>query len=183
MAAPFNIMPVGRSFRLFRTLSGPPVPAEIDLAYPTREEAENAAGGHAGQPATASEAPPQPRKEIGAIEVTLADRRDTPAARPIFVATGAYMPVSPETAAAMETDKLRNIDRALRRRRILQHAERVGTLAPDAFQAMLDTMGIGRNTACQALEISADRLRRMLAGKVPIPRHIGLACAELKRSK
>jgi hypothetical protein len=48
----------------------------------------------------------------------------------------------------------------------------------EAFRA---AMAWNRRTLGRELGISQDRLRRLLDGAVPIPRHIALACAALKR--
>lgn len=52
-------------------------------------------------------------------------------------------------------------------------------MTPDELQAFRERMKWNRQRLGQELDISQDRLRRMLEGKVKIPRHIALACTAL----
>ena len=47
---------------------------------------------------------------------------------------------------------------------------------PTDLQEWIEACGFSRNEAARQLDISINRLRRMLDGEVRIPRHIALAC-------
>ena len=52
-------------------------------------------------------------------------------------------------------------------------------MTPTDLQRFVDERHWTRKEFGAALGISQDRLRRMLAGEAPIPRHMALACAAL----
>jgi len=52
-------------------------------------------------------------------------------------------------------------------------------MTPADLQRFIDERHWTRKEFGAALEVSQDRLRRMLAGSVRVPRHIALACAAI----
>lgn len=52
-------------------------------------------------------------------------------------------------------------------------------MSPTDLEAFRARMNWTRKVLGRELDISQNRLRRMLEGAVPIPRHIALACAAL----
>ena len=56
-------------------------------------------------------------------------------------------------------------------------------MTPADLEAFRASMGWTRKALGRELGISQDRLRRLMDGKVPIPRSIELACIALRRPR